>query len=121
MIDVHSGEPVKSLGNRVLDANTEANLCETCYDIVVTFGIENVLAALGRAARVRAGDYMRTSRQQYLRHQRAASRITAAYHENVRDGEQVDRIVEEEGRNANNGSGRHAFPPDQNSSQGRVH
>jgi hypothetical protein len=104
MIDTHSVQPVTSRGNRVLDVDTEANLCETCYDIVVNFGVENVLVALGRAARVRAGDYMRASRRQYLCHQRAASRIMGAYQEIVHDAEQVDTIVEEEGRNANNES-----------------
>jgi hypothetical protein len=96
MVGVRLAEPVKTSENGKLDANTEAHVCETCYEIIVDFGIDNVLAAVGRAARVRAGDYLSASRRQYLRHQRAAARILAACQEIVRDAEQVDRIVAEE-------------------------
>lgn len=98
MKDAHS--PVKTPGNCTLDPLTEAHICEACYEIVVDFGIDNVLAALGRAARVRAGDYLCASRRQYLRHQRAAARILAACQEIACDAEQVDRIVAEERESA---------------------
>jgi hypothetical protein len=100
MRDTHLVQPLQTPGNSTLDANTEANVCETCYEIIVDFGIDNVLAALGRAARVRAGDYLCSSRRQYRRHQRASARILAACQEIVHDAEQVDSIVEEERQKA---------------------
>jgi hypothetical protein len=98
MRDAHS--PIKTAGNCTLDPLTEAHVCEACYEIIVDFGIDNVLAALSRAAHVRAGDYLCASRRQYLRHQRAAARILATCQEIARDAEQVDRIVAEERESA---------------------
>ena len=94
-IELHL-DPPTAAGEHVSDPDTEANLCEVCYDMIVSFGLENVLSSMGRAARVRASDYMWADRHQYLRHHRASSRILAAYQEIAKDAEQVDRIVEEE-------------------------
>lgn len=87
-----------SAGDNALDAAAEAKLCETCYELIVDFGVQNVLACLGRAARVRASDYREANRRQYLRHNRAASRIMLVYQQVSEDPEQIDRIVAEEQR-----------------------
>ncbi len=93
--------PICSLtpaGDNALDAAAEAKLCETCYEMILDFGVQNVLACLGRAARVRASDYRDANRRQYLRHNRAASRIMLVYQQVSEDPEQIDRIVAEEQR-----------------------
>ena len=96
MVGVCSVAGFQASESGTLDANAEAHVGEACYEIIVDFGIDNVLAALGRAARARAGDYLGANRRQYLRHQRAAARILATCQEIVHDAEQVDRIVAEE-------------------------
>jgi hypothetical protein len=87
-----------SAGDNALDPTAEAKLCETCYELIVDFGLQNVLACLGRGARVRASDYREANRRQYLRHQRAASRIISVFQQVSEDSTQIDRIVAEEER-----------------------
>jgi hypothetical protein len=96
MTITHPIRPLTSAGDHALQAATEADLCETCYELIVDFGIQNVLACLGRAARVRASDYREANRRQYLRHQRAASRVMLVYQQVSEDSTQIDRIVAEE-------------------------
>jgi len=96
MSNVSPGQSATGAADRILDAEAEANLCELCYDILVHFGMENVVKGVGRAARMRASDYMRTNRGLYFRHQRASSHILAAYREILADSERVEEIVEEE-------------------------
>lgn len=94
----HPIRPLTSEGDNALAPAAEADLCETCYELIVDFGVQNVLACLGRAARVRASDYREANRRQYLRHQRAASRIMLVYQQASDDSAQIDRIVAEEER-----------------------
>ena len=94
----HPIRPLTSAGDRPLGASAEADLCETCYELIVDFGVQNVLACLGRAARLRASDYREANRRQYLRHQRASSRIITVYQQVSEDAEQIDGIVAEEQR-----------------------
>ena len=94
----HPIRPCTSAGDNTLDPAAEAAVCETCYELIVDFGVQNVLACLGRAARVRASDYREANRRQYLRHQRASSRIMLVYQQVSDDSEQIDRIVAEEER-----------------------
>lgn len=94
----HPIRPLTSAGDKALDAATEADLCEACYEMIVDFGVQHVLACLGRAARVRASDFREANRRQYLRHQRASSRIMSVYQQVRDDSEQIDRIVAEEER-----------------------
>jgi hypothetical protein len=98
MTITHPIGPLTSAGDNALQTATEADLCETCYELIVDFGVQNVLACLGRAARVRASDYRDANRRQYLRHQRAASRIMLVYQQVSEDSTQIDRIVAEEER-----------------------
>jgi hypothetical protein len=98
MTITHPIGPLTSAGDHTLGAAADADLCETCYELIVDFGVQNVLACLGRAARVRASDYREANRRQYLRHQRAASRIMLAYQQVSEDSEQIDRIVAQEER-----------------------
>jgi hypothetical protein len=95
---IHPICSVTSAEDNALDPAAEAKLCETCYEMIVDFGVQNVLACLGRAARVRASDYREANRRQYLRHNRAASRIMLIYQQVSEDPEQIDRIVAEEQR-----------------------
>jgi hypothetical protein len=94
----HPIRPLTSGGDNALDPAIEAELCETCYELIVDFGAQNVLACLGRAARVRASDFREGNRRQYLRHQRAASRIMLVYQQVSEDSAQIERIVAEEER-----------------------
>lgn len=94
----HPIRPLTSAGENALDPSVEADLCETCYELIVDFGVQNMLACLARAARVRGSDYREANRKQYLRHQRAASRITTVYQQVSEDPAQIDRIVAEEQR-----------------------
>lgn len=80
----------------VLDADAEASLCELCYDIIVRFGMENVVKGVGRAARLRAADYTRSNRRLYLRHERASVRVLVAHNEILADSERIEEIVDEE-------------------------
>jgi hypothetical protein len=89
-------QQIVSRENRILDADTEADLCEACYQWIVKFGLEHVLTGLGRAARLRAGDYIQASRRQYLRHQRASSMIMSACQDILEDSERVEEIVDQE-------------------------
>jgi hypothetical protein len=90
--------PLTSAGDNDLDPAAERKLCETCYELIVDFGVQNVLACLGRVTRVRASDYRDADRRQYLRHNRAASRIMLAYQQVSEDPEQIDRIIAQEQR-----------------------
>jgi hypothetical protein len=99
-IITHPIGALTSAGDNALDPSAEAHLCETCYELIVDFGVQNVLACLGRAVRVRASDYREANRRQYLRHQRAGSRIIAVYQQVSEDSPQIDRIVAEEERPA---------------------
>ncbi|HUI78339.1 MAG TPA: hypothetical protein VLY24_10490 [Bryobacteraceae bacterium] len=95
---IHPIRPLTSAGDIALNPAAEADLCESCYEMIVDFGMQNVLACLGRAARARASDYREANRRQYLRHQRASSRIISAYQQICEDSEQIERIVAEEAR-----------------------
>jgi hypothetical protein len=96
MTGTSAGDLVGRRENRVLDADTEADLCEACYQFVVKYGLENVLVCLGRAARLRASDYIHTSRRLYLRYQRASSMIVTAFHEILDDTARVEEILDQE-------------------------
>jgi hypothetical protein len=93
--------PIRALtaaGDKTLDPSVEAHLWEICYELIVDYGVQNVLACLARAARVRASDFREANRRQYLRYQRAGSRILMVYEQVSEDAEQIDRIVMEEQR-----------------------
>ncbi|HEV3334368.1 MAG TPA: hypothetical protein VG096_25450 [Bryobacteraceae bacterium] len=94
----HPIRALTSAGDNALDPSVEAHLWETCYELIVDYGVQNVLACLARAARVRASDYREANRRQYLRHQRAGSRILMVYEQVSEDSEQIDRIMAEEER-----------------------
>jgi hypothetical protein len=96
MTETQSVPSVQPQTNRVLDVEAEANLCEACYQLIVGFGIENVLCGMGRAARLRASDYQQTSRWQYLYHQRIGARIKTSYLDLSEDLEQIEQILAEE-------------------------
>ena len=81
---------------KALEAEAEANLCESCYQMIASCGVANVLVCIGRAARLRGADFTHSSRRLYLYHQRASARILAAYDAILTDSERIEQILDEE-------------------------
>jgi hypothetical protein len=96
MIEIRNTFETGSPQDRTLSPTAEAHLCETCYDLLVQYGVESVLACITRAMRLRANDYRKASLWEYFRYKRTSSKLMVAYDEIGEDREQIDRIVAEE-------------------------
>jgi hypothetical protein len=89
----NANSPQTAEGEYALDIDRDLRLCEVCYGLIVDYGVQNVLACLARAARLRAWDYQDANRRECLRHHRISSKITTAYAEITEDTRQVDLIL----------------------------